>query len=169
MHASFNRIHRLAPACTPPIARGSLSVCCAMLLLLVWLIWTSWRLWRHVAVTWHRYASARNIDIIDGHVSGHRVGPQLICTHRHGIDKYLDTLLASQTAQKALHRPLPKRVIARWRTVRVIISIFLPNQSQRSSFAVIGYAKAGCRRPPMTRAAASTRVLEYYSSNKLLE
>jgi len=96
------------------------------------------------------YVSARNIDIIDGHVSGHRVGPQLICTHRHGIDKYLDTLLASQTAQKALHRPLPKRVIARWRTVRVIISTFLPNQSQRSSFAVIGYAKAGRRRSPTT-------------------
>ena len=38
VHASFNRIHRLAPACTPSIARGSLSVCCAILLLLLLLV-----------------------------------------------------------------------------------------------------------------------------------
>ena len=68
--------------------------------------------------------------------------------HRHGMDKYLDTLYANQTGWKVLptcHRPLPKVVIAKWRTVRVIISLFLPNQSQQSSFAVTGYAKAGCR------------------------
>ena len=47
--------------------------------------------------------------------------------HIHRIDKYLDTLLANQTAQKALHRPLPEVVIAKWRTARVIISLFLPN------------------------------------------
>ena len=50
----------------------------------------------------------------------------------------------------ATDRPLTKVVIARWRTARVITSLFLPNQSQRSSFAVIGYAEAGCRRSPMT-------------------
>ena len=43
------------------------------------------------------------------------------------------------------YRPLTKVVIARWRTARVVISLFLPNQSQRISFAVIIYAEAGCR------------------------
>jgi len=73
--------------------------------------------------------------------------------HRHGMDKYLDTLYANQTGWKALptcHRPLPKVVIAKWRTVRVIISLFLTNQSQQSSFAVTGYAKAGRRWSPIT-------------------
>jgi len=52
--------------------------------------------------------------------------------------------------ERRCHRPLTKIEIARWRTARVIISLFLPNQSQRSSLAVIGYAEAGRRRPPMT-------------------
>jgi len=60
--------------------------------------------------------------------------------HRHGIDKYLDTLLANQTAWKALPLTVAKVVIS-----RVILSLFLPNQSQRSSFTVIGYAEAGRR------------------------
>ena len=80
MHASFNRIRQLAPACTPSIARGSLSVCCAMLLLLLLVIdmnqltAVTSRRRRHVTEMYN----ARNIDIIDGHVSGHRVGPQLV-------------------------------------------------------------------------------------------
>ena len=41
-------------------------------------------------------------------------------------------------------------VIARQQTARVIVSLFLPNQSQQSSFAVIGYAEAGRRRSLMT-------------------
>ena len=65
-------------------------------------------------------------------------------THRQGTEKYLDTLLANQTARKAL-----SPTTARWRTARVIISPFLPNQPQQSSFAVIGYAEAGRRRSPM--------------------
>jgi len=52
--------------------------------------------------------------------------------------------------RRRCHLPLPKVVIARWRTARVIISLFLSNQSQRSSFAVIGYAEAGRRRSPTT-------------------
>jgi len=36
------------------------------------------------------------------------------------------------------------------RLPRVIVNLFLPGQSQRSSFAVIGYAEAGRQRTPMT-------------------
>jgi len=78
------------------------------------------------------------------------IAQSVMLDRRHRIDKYLDTLLAMQTARKALHRPLPEVVIARWRTAQVIISLFLPNQSQRSSFTVISYAKAGRRISPTT-------------------
>ena len=47
-------------------------------------------------------------------------------------------------------RSFPKVTITRWRTARVIIGLFLPKQSQQSSFSVIGYADAGRRRSPMT-------------------
>jgi len=50
--------------------------------------------------------------------------------HGHGIDKYLDTLLANQTAGKASPPIIPKVTMGRWRTTRVIIRIILPNQSQ---------------------------------------
>ena len=47
--------------------------------------------------------------------------------------------------------PIAAKVCAaRWRTALVNSSPILPNQSQRSSFAVIGYAGAGCRRLQMT-------------------
>jgi len=60
-------------------------------------------------------------------------------SHRHRIDKYLDRLpyLPTKHLGRWNHRPLPKGVSARWLTARVIISLILPNQSQRSSFAVI--------------------------------
>jgi len=51
---------------------------------------------------------------------------------------------------KRCHRPLPKMVIAGWRTARAIINLIMPNQSQRSSFHVIGYAEARRRRSPIT-------------------
>jgi len=49
-------------------------------------------------------------------------------------------------------------VIAKWQTARVIIS--LPNQSQRSSFAVIGYAEAGLQTYDITNNMSSA-VTEY--------
>jgi len=52
-------------------------------------------------------------------------------THRHRIDKYLDTLLAKSNS----HRPLTKRVSARWRTARVIISLIMPNNITNHSEA----------------------------------
>jgi len=57
--------------------------------------------------------------------------------HRHRIDKYLDTLLADQTARKASPPIIPKVAIARWGTARVIISLIPPNQSQRSRSSAI--------------------------------
>jgi len=63
--------------------------------------------------------------------------------HRHRTDKYLDTLLPIKQIGRCCRRPSLKVIIARWQTARVIISLFLPNQSQWSSFAVIGYAEAG--------------------------
>ena len=51
---------------------------------------------------------------------------------RHTVDKYLDTLLASQTARKAMPQTTDKGVSARWRTAQVIISSILPNESQLS-------------------------------------
>jgi len=69
---------------------------------------------------------------------------------RHRIDNYLDTLLANQTARKVTPLTIDKKVSARWKTARVIISLILLNQSQQNSFAVIGYAEAGRRRSPIT-------------------
>ena len=66
---------------------------------------------------------------------------------RYRIDKYLDTLRANQTARKV---PKVVSLIARRRTTRVVICLFLLNQSQRSSSAVIGYAQAGRRGSPMS-------------------
>jgi len=75
--------------------------------------------------------------------------------HRHTIDKYLDALLADQTARKASPAIIPEVAIARWRSVRVIISLILPNQSQRNrssatandvSSAVRRIAKRGMRK-----------------------
>ena len=57
--------------------------------------------------------------------------------HRHGIDKYLDTLLANQTTRKASPPIIPKVAVARWRTARVIFSLILPDQSQRSRSSTI--------------------------------
>ena len=59
-------------------------------------------------------------------------------------------LRTSGTPREVKPLSLPKGYIARWRTARVIISLILPNQSQRSNFAVIGYAVAGRRRSPVT-------------------
>ena len=75
----------------------------------------------------------------------------LTLDRRHRIDKYLDTLLAVKQLGRRCHwqLTLPEVVIARWRTARVIISLFLPNLSHQSSFAVIGYAEAGRHRSPM--------------------
>jgi len=65
-----------------------------------------------------------------------------VLEHRHRIDKYLDTLLASQTARKASKPIISKIAIARWRTAPVIISTFLPlpNQSQRGRSSAIANA-----------------------------
>ena len=57
--------------------------------------------------------------------------------HRYRIDKYLDTLLANQTTRKASPPIIPKVAIARWRTARVIFSLILPDQSQRSRSSTI--------------------------------
>jgi len=74
------------------------------------------------------------------------------CHHRHRVDKYLDTLLANQPISGGEATDHCQKVCAaRWRTARVNSSPILPNQSQQSSFAVIGYAEAGhCRKSPMT-------------------
>jgi len=69
--------------------------------------------------------------------------------HTEQINIQIPYLPIKQFSRRC-HLPLPKVVIARWRTARVIISLFLSNQSQRSSFAVIGYAEAGRRRSPTT-------------------
>ena len=67
--------------------------------------------------------------------------------HRHTIDKYLDALLAEQTARKALPPIIPKVAAARWRSVRVIISLILPNQSQRNrSLAITDDVSSAARR-----------------------
>jgi len=65
--------------------------------------------------------------------------------HRHRIDKYLDTASNCNCSRSCPHLSFQTVSVARWQTARVIISLFLPDQSQRSSFAVIGYAEA-CRR-----------------------
>ena len=41
---------------------------------------------------------------------------------------YIVYLPVKQLARRC-HRPLPKIIIARWRTARVVISLFMPNQS----------------------------------------
>ena len=75
-------------------------------------------------------------------------GCECVCLHqRHRTDEYLDTRRAVATAADRVttYRSFPEVAVARWRTVRVIISLFLHNQSQRSSFAqfaVIGYAQS---------------------------
>ena len=71
------------------------------------------------------------------------VNPCVCVYHRHGIDKYLDTLLADQPisdgeatdhCQKGAPQDggLPELIVAG--------SPILPNQSQRSKSSVIGYA-----------------------------
>jgi len=71
-------------------------------------------------------------------------------SHRQLVDKYLDLDLPVKQLGRLCRRPLPKVIIARWRTARIITSLFLPSQSQRSSFTVIGYAEAAGRTSPMT-------------------
>jgi len=67
--------------------------------------------------------------------------------HRHTIDKYLDALLADQTARKASPAIIPEVAIARWRSVRVTISLILPNQSQRTrSLAITNDMSSAARR-----------------------
>jgi len=65
------------------------------------------------------------------------------------MDKYLDTLLSSRTAQKALPPTIAKSGNRKMADCLSYYEPFLPNQSQQSSFAVIGYAEAGRRRSPM--------------------
>ena len=77
---------------------------------------------------------------------GGNVRPESVIrpVHRHRIDKYLDTLLANQPI-------LDVEATGKMADCPVNCSPILPNQSQRSSFAVIGYAEAGRRRKsPMT-------------------
>ena len=53
------------------------------------------------------------------------------------------------------------------RTVkRVCVCVFLPDQSQQSSFAVIGYAEAGRRRPPMTCRLLQRRITKFRYAKK---
>jgi len=63
--------------------------------------------------------------------------------HRIYISRYLTCQSNSSEGEATDHWQKG----ARWRTARVIISLILPNQSQWSSFAVIGYAKADHQRP----------------------
>jgi len=80
-----------------------------------------------------RMAAGRQRDLV--------VPSSLGCSnHRHRIDKYLDTLLANQPSRTVKPPIAAKICAARWRTARVNSSPILPNQSQRSSFAVIDYA-----------------------------
>jgi len=76
-------------------------------------------------------------------------------------DKYLDTSLANQAAaRKALPPTIAKTGNRRWRTARVIISLFLPNQSQRS-----GFAEAGRRRSPMSVVCCNVEYLNFGMHN----
>jgi len=67
--------------------------------------------------------------------------------HRHRIDKYPDIQLNNQTTRKTSPPIILKVAIARWRTARVIISLILPNQSQRSRSSAIAndMSSAVCR------------------------
>jgi len=71
----------------------------------------------------------------------------LLLTRRRRIDKYLDTVLADQTAQKALPLIIPKVAVARWWTAQVFISLILSNWSlRRRSSAIANYVSyAVCR------------------------
>ena len=90
------------------------------------------------------------VHLHDNQCHSTNVHPRVHLYHRHRIDKYLDTLLANQTPRKAVPPTIAKSRKQKMRTVRVIINLFLPNQSQQSSFTVIGYAEAGQWRSPMT-------------------
>ena len=58
------------------------------------------------------------------------------CWHRHGIDKYLDTLLANQTARKVMPPTMHKMA-----DCRVIISLILPNPNLCvQCFDTVGWA-----------------------------
>jgi len=64
--------------------------------------------------------------------------------HRHKTDKYLDTLLASQPISDGEATDHCQKVAPQDGGLPPVnSSLILPNQSQRSSFAVIGYAEAG--------------------------
>jgi len=72
--------------------------------------------------------------------------------HRHRIDKYPDIFLANQTARKALPATVAKscnRKMAALPELLLAYPVFLSDQSQRSSFTVIGYAETGRQRSPM--------------------
>jgi len=74
--------------------------------------------------------------------------------HRHRIHKYLDNILANQTARKVKPTTTDKRV-----------SLIRRNQSQRSSFAVIGYAEAGRRRSPMSVVCCNVEYINFGMHN----
>jgi len=71
------------------------------------------------------------------------------CTRRHRTDKYLDTVLANQTARKASPPIIPKVAVARWRIARVIIFltvILTCVTSQRSRSAITNDVSSAVRR-----------------------
>jgi len=72
--------------------------------------------------------------------------------HRHRIDKYLDTLLANQPISDGEATDRCQKVAPQDGGLpELIVSPILRDQSQRSSFAVIGYTEAGRgRKSPMT-------------------
>ena len=71
--------------------------------------------------TWNRSTS---ISVLD--CDGHRIDNRYTTSNRN-------------YGRSCRHRSFPKVAIARWRTARVIISLFLPNQSQRSmQFSSLG-------------------------------
>ena len=102
------------------------------------------------------------IQVSDTIVFHHARSTRVLIQHRQRVGTYryatTDTeqvntqipYLPIKQLGRRFHRPLPIVVITKWRTALVIISLFLPNQSQRGSFAVIGHAEAGRRRSPMT-------------------
>ena len=81
-------------------------------------------MWSYAVLLWE--LATREVPFAD--LSPMEVGMKVCSTcsyggeHGHRIDKYLATLLAIKQLGRRCHRPLPKVVIGKWRTARVIIN-----------------------------------------------